>query len=92
MESQSRKLWKGSSWIFYLRLSNPAFKALTNLQFVFVSYIKQGACGWLDFVKLQTPIVYTVYGKKSFLSKESDTKILQSIYLYESSALIVKSH
>jgi len=24
--------------------------------------------------------MYTVYGKKSFLSKESDTKILQSIY------------
>jgi len=32
------------------------------------------------FQNVLAPLNYTVYGKKCFHSKESDTKILQSIY------------
>ena len=34
----------------------------------------------LSFNAYKTYITVTVYGKKSFLNKESDTKILQSLY------------
>ena len=42
---------------------------------------KHSSCLWFfRFITSHYSLLNTVYGKKSFLSKESDTKILQSIY------------